>query len=403
MANPAYDDNGNLTDDGSTYKFEYDAENRLTKSKTSGGSTIGTYTFDGRGRRTSKTVSGTTTVYVTDADNREVLEYDDATGAIQRWYPYGLGPNAVLGQMNVAAGTRSTPVPDLLGSIIGTMDASSGTLTSFAYRPYGAATSSPTAFGYTGQRIDNESGLDHYRARHYSPAWGRFLQVDPLGYRAGLNVYTYVGNDPLNFVDPAGEIGGCSGSACSAIPAALALVQSAAAAAQPGSAAQARLQSAATFLAGPTASVVFTNMSGGYAGGASANPSNGSVAITIDQASITRNGAIDSSGLAGILVHEGAGHGADLLALGISAPTTLRQERQLEYSAYSLEQTFYQTLNLTSFSGVWQQGWSPLMNQSDAARALADAIQRSVDVWTGQWQARGTVPPPIVGSSGDGK
>ncbi len=73
------------------------------------------YTFDGQGRRTSKTVSGTTTIFVTDADNREVLEYDGTTGAIQRWYTYALGPNAVLGQMNVAAGTRSTPVPDLLG------------------------------------------------------------------------------------------------------------------------------------------------------------------------------------------------------------------------------------------------------------------------------------------------
>ncbi len=139
-ATPAYDDNGNLTDDGSTYKFEYDAENRLTKSKTSGGSTIGTYTFDGRGRRTSKTVSGTTTIFVTAADNREVLEYDGTTGAIQRWYSYELGANSVLAQLNVAAGTRSTPVPDLIGSIIGSMDASSGTLSSFAYKPYGTTT-----------------------------------------------------------------------------------------------------------------------------------------------------------------------------------------------------------------------------------------------------------------------
>src|SRR5688500_17498474 len=57
--------------------------------QTSGGTTIGTYTSDCRGRRTSKTVSGTTTIYVTDADNREVLEYDGSTGAIQRWYAYG--------------------------------------------------------------------------------------------------------------------------------------------------------------------------------------------------------------------------------------------------------------------------------------------------------------------------
>jgi RHS repeat-associated protein len=212
-ATPTYDDNGNLTDDGGAYKFEYDAENRLTRSKDhTTSATIGTYTFDGRGRRTSKTVSGTTTIFVTDADNREVLEYDGTTGAIQRWYVYGLGPNAVLGQMNVAAGTRSAPVPDLLGSIIGAMESSSGTLTSFAYRPYGSSSSPPGQFAYTGQRIDTESGLYYYRARQYSPTWGRFFQSDPARTKATDNLYLYVENDPLNHLDPFGlytiQVGG---------------------------------------------------------------------------------------------------------------------------------------------------------------------------------------------------
>ena len=61
-------------------------------------------------------------ISVTDADNREVLEYDGASGAIQRWYAYALGPNDVLNQMNVVAGTRTTLVPDILGSIIGSQD-----------------------------------------------------------------------------------------------------------------------------------------------------------------------------------------------------------------------------------------------------------------------------------------
>lgn len=34
-----------------------------------------------------------------------IMEYDGSSGAVQRWYAYGLGPNAVLNQMNVAAGT----------------------------------------------------------------------------------------------------------------------------------------------------------------------------------------------------------------------------------------------------------------------------------------------------------
>ncbi len=62
-----------------------------------------------------------------------------------------------------------------------------------------------TIFGFTGQRFDREIGLYNYKARYYDPAIGRFLQPDPLGYAGGdLNLYAYVGNDPLNKRDPFG-------------------------------------------------------------------------------------------------------------------------------------------------------------------------------------------------------
>jgi RHS repeat-associated protein len=122
---------------------------------------------------------------VTDADNREVLEYDGSSGALLRWYAYGLGPNAVLNQMSVIAGTRATLLPDQLDSIIASFDSSSGALTKFGYQPYGNSASAASPFGYTGQRFDQESGLYYYRARQYSTKWGRFLQPDPAGYSAG--------------------------------------------------------------------------------------------------------------------------------------------------------------------------------------------------------------------------
>lgn len=204
---PGYDGNGNLTSDG-TFTFGYDAENRLISATKAGMSA--TYAFDARGRRKSKSVavgaSTTTTVFVTDADNREVLEYDGSSGTILRWYTYALGPNDVLAQAEVGAGTRVAPIPDLVGSIIGLMDTSTGVLTRYGYKPYGSSSSVPNQFGYTGQRIDGElGGYYFYRARHYSPMWGRFLQPDSAGYTSGLNLYAYVENDPLNAVDPSGN------------------------------------------------------------------------------------------------------------------------------------------------------------------------------------------------------
>ncbi|MCI0560805.1 MAG: DNA/RNA non-specific endonuclease [Nitrososphaera sp.] len=47
----------------------------------------------------------------------------------------------------------------------------------------------------------------YYRARWYDPLQGKFISEDPIGYTGGANLYSYVGNNPLNLADPSGLYG----------------------------------------------------------------------------------------------------------------------------------------------------------------------------------------------------
>jgi len=59
---------------------------------------------------------------------------------------------------------------------------------------------------FQGRRLDAESGLYYFRNRQYDPVHGRFLSRDPMGYLDSMNLYSFVNNNPVCYVDPSGRV-----------------------------------------------------------------------------------------------------------------------------------------------------------------------------------------------------
>ncbi len=57
---------------------------------------------------------------------------------------------------------------------------------------------------FPGQYFDNETGLHYNWYRYYDPETGGYISTDPIGLRGGMNLYAYVENDPVNWIDPWG-------------------------------------------------------------------------------------------------------------------------------------------------------------------------------------------------------
>jgi RHS repeat-associated protein len=57
---------------------------------------------------------------------------------------------------------------------------------------------------HSGQYHDQETALQYNMFREYDPGLGRYGESDPVGLRAGLNTYAYVGGTPLTRTDPLG-------------------------------------------------------------------------------------------------------------------------------------------------------------------------------------------------------
>jgi len=98
---------------------------------------------------------------------------------------------------------------DGLGSIIAISGQTGALVQTYDYDSFGnPKTTTQTVtqpYTYTAREYDPETGLYFYRARQYDARTGRFLQKDPIGFKAGdVNLFRYGGNSPTNATDPMG-------------------------------------------------------------------------------------------------------------------------------------------------------------------------------------------------------
>jgi RHS repeat-associated protein len=224
--NQTHDDNGNLTDDG-TCDLAYDYRNNLIQVISSS-VVLSSCEFDPLGRR-SKQVTGDgsyTTLYFYDGEH--VVEEFDGSDDLLRKFVYGQRIDEIRVMIapdyaDVDDDSNTTEVlhfyyhTDMLGTVTHITDESENVVESYEYTPYGQTTikdGTGTAISgsdilnpymFTARRLDEDTGLYHYRRRAYSPERGRFLQRDPLGYVDSLCAYEYVKSQPIRFVDPTGQ------------------------------------------------------------------------------------------------------------------------------------------------------------------------------------------------------
>lgn len=218
VTNATFDSQDRILTSGST-SFTHDSNGDLLTRTDATGTT--TFDFDASGQLLSVSKpNGDVVSYDLDAGNKRAIKRVNGV-AQSRWlYGGGLSPVAELdatgnlvsvfyGGYMVKNGTTYRILRDHLGSVRLVVDAGTGEVVQrLSYGPHGEIVEDTNPgfqpFGFAGGQYDSDTGLIRYGVREYDPQMGRWLTKDPSGLGDSLNLYAYVKNDPINFIDPTG-------------------------------------------------------------------------------------------------------------------------------------------------------------------------------------------------------
>jgi YD repeat-containing protein len=172
----AYDLDGNMTAKiekitGDTTVYTYDIENKLVQVQKPG--LVARYGYDAMGRRMGKTVNGVSTHYR--YDREDLILQMNGSDSIVANYTFGPGIDNPL-TMN-RGGQNYYYVKDGLGSVTALTDNNGTVVHEYHYAVFGkllaeTGDSVESFFLYTGRELDREAGLYFYRARYFNAETG---------------------------------------------------------------------------------------------------------------------------------------------------------------------------------------------------------------------------------------
>lgn len=207
-----YNANGDLltktnTTTNAVTQYTYDALGNLTKVILPNATVID-YEIDGLNRRVGKKVNGVLQRRYFYMDQYRIAAEINPDGTILRRYVYASQSN--IPDYYIEGGNNYKIFADHLGSFRMSVRESTGaTICKQDNDEFGRVILSTVpgcvVFGFAGGLYDSDTGLVRFGARDYDPETGRWASKDPILFRGGqTNLYGYVMNDPINWIDPLG-------------------------------------------------------------------------------------------------------------------------------------------------------------------------------------------------------